>query len=237
MRVLVSGGTRGIGRACVEYFAARGDQVAFLYHSRQELAEELSRSSGALAFRADVGDPEAVRSALSSVIEFFGGLDAVVNNAGISQIKLFTDLSDEDWQRMLGTNLSGAFHVTREAVKPMIAQKFGRVIFIGSMWGKTGASCEVHYSATKAGLRGMTQALAKELGLSGITVNCVEPGVILTDMNRELDEETMEELREATPVGRLGTPEEVAALVGFLCSEEAGFITGQTIGIDGGFAV
>ena len=237
MRVLVSGGTRGIGRACVEYFAAKGDQVAFLYHSRQDLAEELSRSCGALAFRADVGDPEAVRSALSSVIEFFGGLDAVVNNAGISQIKLFTDLSDEDWQRMLGTNLSGAFHVTREAVKPMIAQKFGRVIFIGSMWGKTGASCEVHYSATKAGLRGMTQALAKELGLSGITVNCVEPGVILTDMNRELDEETMEELREATPVGRLGTPEEVAVLVGFLCSEEAGFITGQTIGIDGGFAV
>ena len=237
MRVLVSGGTRGIGRACVEYFAAKGHRVAFLYHSRQDLAEELSRSSGALAFRADVGDPEAVRSALSSVIDFFGGLDVVVNNAGISQIKLFTDLSDEDWQRMLGTNLSGAFHVTREAVKPMIARKFGRVIFIGSMWGKTGASCEVHYSATKAGLRGMTQALAKELGLSGITVNCVEPGVILTDMNRELDEETMEELREATPVGRLGTPEEVAALVGFLCSEEAGFITGQAIGIDGGFAV
>ena len=211
--------------------------MAFLYHSRQDLAEELSRSSGALAFRADVGDPEAVRRAVCSAIDFFGGLDAVVNNAGISQIKLFTDLTDTDWQRMLGTNLSGAFHVTREAVKPMISQKFGRVIFIGSMWGKTGASCEVHYSATKAGLRGMTHSLAKELGLSGITVNCVEPGVILTDMNGELDEETLRALKEETPVGRLGTPEEVAALVGFLCSEEAGFITGQTIGIDGGFAI
>ena len=237
MRVLISGGTRGIGRACVEYFAARGDRVAFLYRNRQDLAEELSRASGALAFRADVGDPEAVRRAVSSVTELFGGLDAVISNAGISQIKLFTDLTDADWQQMLGTNLSGAFHLAREAVKPMIQQKFGRVVFIGSMWGKTGASCEVHYSATKAGLRGMTHSLAKELGLSGITVNCVEPGVILTDMNGELDEETLQALKEETPVGRLGTPEEVAALVGYLCSKEAGFITGQTIGIDGGYAV
>lgn len=237
MRVLVTGGTRGIGRACVEYFVARGDRVAFLYHCRQDLAEELSRRTGALCFCADVAEPEAVRRAMSAVVDFFGGIDVLINNAGISQIKLFTDLTDEDWRNMIDTNLSGAFYVTREAIKPMISQKFGRIVFVGSMWGKVGASCEVHYSATKAALRGMTKALAKEVGPSGITVNCVEPGVILTDMNRELGEEILKELREETPIGRLGTPQEVAALIGFLASEDAGFITGQAMGIDGGYAL
>ena len=130
MRVLVSGGTRGIGRACVEYFTARGDQVAFLYRQNRDLAEELSRRTGALGFCADVGDPDSVRVVLSSAIAALGGLDAVINNAGVAQIKLFTDLTDTDWQRMVNTNLSGAFYVTREAVRPMIAQKHGRVIFI-----------------------------------------------------------------------------------------------------------
>ena len=138
---------------------------------------------------------------------------------------------------MLNTNLSGAFYLSREAAKQMIAQKSGRILNIGSMWGKVGASCEVHYSAAKAGLRGMTMALAKELGPSGITVNCIEPGVIETDMNRMLDDDTKRGLCEETPLCRMGKPEEVAALASFLSSDDASFITGQCIGIDGGFAI
>ena len=155
----------------------------------------------------------------------------------ISQIKLFTDITNDDWDDMVSTNMSGVFYATRAAVPYMVSQKFGRIIQVGSMWGKTGASCEVHYSATKAALRGMTMALAKELGPSGITVNAVEPGVIATEMNAALDEETLNSLKDETPLGRLGKPEEVAELVLFLASDAASFITGQIIGIDGGFAV
>ena len=161
----------------------------------------------------------------------------LVNNAGIAQIKMFCDITDEDLANMLNTNLSSAFYVTRAALPSMVSQKWGRIINIGSMWGKVGASCEVHYSASKAGLRGMTMALAKELGPSNITVNAVEPGVIATDMNASLDQETLRELCDGTPLCRIGKPEDVANLVGFLASEEASFITGQIIGVDGGFAV
>ena len=161
----------------------------------------------------------------------------LVNNAGISQIKLFSDITDEDWRKMIDTNLSGAFYTSREASRVMVSQHSGRIINIGSMWGKVGASCEVHYSASKAGLRGLTMALAKELGPSGITVNCIEPGVIDTEMNAALDEATHQELRESTPLCRIGKAEEVAAVVRFLASEEASFITGQILGVDGGFAI
>lgn len=239
MNVLVTGGSRGIGASCVKKFAARGDRVAFLYHTASaEIVEKLERETGAVGFCADVGDADAVREAVQTVADHFAGrIDVLVNNAGIAQIKLFTDLTDADWRRMIATNLDGAFYVSREVSRLMIRAQYGRIVNVGSMWGKCGASCEVHYSAAKAGLRGLTMALAKELGPSRITVNCVEPGVIETEMNAALDEETKQALCDETPLCRLGAPEEVADAILFLASDQAGFITGQTLGVDGGFAI
>lgn len=236
-KVLVTGGSRGIGRACVEYFSKCGYEVAFIYSSNDLAAKEVESSCGALAIKADISSSKDAESAVSYAIDKMGGIDILINNAGISQIKLFTDVTDDDWEKMLSVNLSGAFYITRAAVKGMISGKFGRIINIGSMWGKCGASCEVHYSAVKSGIRGMTMALAKELGPSGITVNCIEPGVIDTDMNAELDDNALTELCDETPLGRIGRPEEVAYLAEFLASDKASFITGQCIGIDGGFAI
>ena len=177
------------------------------------------------------------KKAAELCIEQLGGIDILINNAGIAQIKLFDTLTDEDWRRMIDTNLSGAFYVTRAAVKEMLKNHSGRIINIGSMWGKCGASCEVHYSASKAGLRGFTASLAKELGPSGITVNCIEPGVIATEMNAALDEETVSALCEETPVCRMGTPEDVVNAVDFFASDASSFITGQVLGVDGGYAI
>ena len=171
------------------------------------------------------------------MFDMVGGVDILVNNAGVSQIKLLSDITDADWQTVLGTNLSGAFYLCREVSRYMISQKYGRIVNVGSMWGKVGASCEVHYSASKAGLRGMTMALAKELGPSGITVNCVEPGVIETDMNAVLDDDTKRQLCDETPLCRMGSADEVAHAIAFLASDNAAFITGQILGVDWGFAV
>ncbi len=237
MRILVTGGSRGIGRACVERFMADGHEVAFIYRTDEASARSLAEVCGALAIQADISDSASADKAMDTAICAFGGIDVLVNNAGIADFCLFQNITDESWRRMLDTNLSGAFYAARSASKCMISNKFGRIINVGSMWGKTGAACEVHYSAAKAGLRGMTMALAKELGPSGITVNCVEPGVIDTDMNAHLTHEDMLSLCEQTPLGRIGTPDEVADLIAFLASDKAAFITGQIIGIDGGFAV
>ena len=237
MKVLISGGSRGIGRALVEGFTKNGDSVAFIYKSSHDEARALSDSTGAIAICADVSDPTSVKIAAEEAISALGGIDVLINNAGISQFKLFTDISDEDWQSMINTNLSSAFYLTRSVLPYMISQKSGRIINIGSMWGKIGASCEVHYSAAKAGLRGMTLALAKEVAPSGITVNAIEPGVIKTDMNASLSDEAIAELCEQTPLGRIGYPDDISALARFLASDEASFITGQIIGVDGGFAI
>ena len=236
-RVLISGGSRGIGAATVRHFAEHGDKVAFIYHNADEKAREIADSTGSFPIKADVSDAQSAKSAFSEAIEYLGGIDVLVNCAGIAGFSLFTDVSDGEWRRMLDTNLTSAFTLSREAAKLMISQKSGNIINVGSVWGRMGASCEVHYSASKAGLRGLTQALAKELGPSGITVNCVEPGVIDTDMNSMLDETAMKELADATPLCRIGKTEEVAAVIGFLASDGASFITGACVPVDGGFPV
>ena len=237
MKVLITGGSRGIGAACVRRFAQRGDEVVFFYRNSDAAAEALARECGAKPMRVDVSDPDAVREAVAGAAEELGGIDVLVNNAGVAQIKLLSDITDADWQRMLGTNLSGAFYLCREVSRYMIGQQYGRIVNVGSMWGKVGASCEVHYSASKAGLRGLTMALAKELGPSNITVNCVEPGVIETEMNASLDEDTKKQLCDETPMCRMGSADDVARAVAFLASDDAAFITGQILGVDGGFAV
>ena len=234
-KVIVTGGSRGIGAAIVRKFAENGDRVAFIYRNSDDAAKKLEEETGAFFIKADVSYPESAENAILQSIECLGGVDVLVNCAGISQIKLFTDITDGDWKKMLDTNLSGAFYASRSVASEMIKNHYGRIINIGSMWGKVGASCEVHYSAAKAGLRGFTMSLAKELGPSGITVNCIEPGVIDTDMNSELDETVKKELIDSTPICRIGTPEDVANAVFFIASDEAAFITAQCIGVDGGF--
>lgn len=237
MKVLITGGTRGIGRACVEAFRDQGHDVVFLYMQSEDAATELQSRTGAIGIKCDIRSSDEVSRALQCAADRLGEIDVLINNAGVSSFGFFDSISDEEWARIIDTNLTGAFYVSRAVSRLMISQKHGKIINIGSMWGKVGAAMEVHYSASKAGLRGMTLALAKELGPSGITVNCIEPGVIRTEMNAVLNDEALDVLAEQTPLGRLGEPSEVASLALFLASDAASFITGQCIGIDGGFAI
>lgn len=235
--VLITGGSRGIGRACVEKFVREGYTVSFIYNNSDSAATELCAVTGAYPIKADISDPCEAKRAVSLALAEMGSVDILVNNAGISLIKLFTETTDEDYYSIMNTNFGGTFFVTREVSKNMIANHFGRIVNIGSMWGKVGASCEVAYSASKSAVEGFTKALAKELGPSGITVNCVEPGVINTEMNSELDEATLTELCNETPVGKIGDAQELAGFIFFIATEKSGFLTGQIIGFDGGFAI
>lgn len=231
--VLVTGGTGAIGAAIAGEFS-RTDDVIFTYNSGGEKARALKEKLGCGCVRMDISDRASVNAAVSEVLKSYGHIDVLVNNAGISQIKLFGDITDDDWARMMSVNLTGCFNVTQEVLKSMISRKSGAIVNISSVWGVHGASCEVHYSAAKAGVIGMTKALAKEVGLSGVTVNCIAPGVIDSPMNSaHLSAEELSELAEQTPVGRLGRPDEVAKAVRALAENR--FITGQILGVDGGF--
>lgn len=239
---LVTGASRGIGKETARLLAHRGYHVAVHYNASREEAEALCaslRAEGCTAspFQADIADPAQVRRMAQDVLSVYHRVDLLVNNAGVAAQQLFTDVTDADWARMVGVNLSGAFYVTRAFLPGMISRRSGCVLFVSSMWGQVGASCEVCYSACKAGLIGMTKALAKEAGPSGVRVNCIAPGVIDTDMNARLDANTLDALAQETPLCRLGTPQDVARAVAFLGGEEAAFITGQVLGVNGGFVV
>ncbi|WP_186565866.1 elongation factor P 5-aminopentanone reductase [Lawsonibacter celer] len=235
--VLITGASRGIGAAAAQLFANRGYRVAVNYHRSRREAEALAGELGGIAVQADVSDAAQVQKMVDNVLEKFCQLDILVCNAGIAQQKLFGDLTDADWRHMFGVNVDGMFYTIRAVLPHFIHNKAGRIITVSSMWGQVGASCEVAYSASKAAVIGLTRALAKELGPSGITVNCVAPGVIATEMNAHLDASALETLREETPLGAIGTPRDAAESICFLASEAAQFITGQVIAPNGGLVI
>ncbi len=236
----VTGGSRGIGRAIVRRLAAEGCAVGINYlQSEKEakaLAAEICGQGGcAVAVQADVADGAAAAAAIRRVEEAFGPVEVLVNNAGIAHNHLFQDTSEELWNRMLAVHAGGAFHTIQAVLPHMLHEKEGCIVNISSIWGLRGAACEVAYAASKAAVIGLTRSLAMELAPSHIRVNCVAPGVIETDMVRTLGAETLAKLVEQTPAGRLGRPEDVAKAVAFLVREDADFITGQVLTVDGGF--
>lgn len=239
---LVTGASRGIGREIAFRLAKEGYAVILHYNRNESRARELTDEIHGLkvpvlAVKADFAIPGDIQKMFKTIFTQFSGIDVLVNNAAVAEQKLFTDLTESDWQRMFDINVKSAFLCAKESIPSMIRKQHGRIINLSSIWGVAGASCEVHYSASKAALIGFTKALAKELGPSGITVNCVAPGVIDTDMNRQLPAETLSALAQEAPLGRLGTPEDVAHTVLFLASEQAGFITGQVISPNGGIVI
>lgn len=239
---LVTGASRGIGREIALELARSGISVAVNYYSSDEKAKELlleiqSLNQNAQIYKADVSNDYEVSEMVHKIQSELGDIDIVVNNAGISQIGLFTDMTSSERDRMIRVNLIGAMNVAKAVLPSMIHYKRGSIINISSMWGEVGASCEVVYSAAKAGLIGFTKALAKEVGPSGIRVNCVSPGVIDTDMNSELSEADMNELINDIPLNRIGTPSDIAKAVKFLVSDKAAYITGQVLSVNGGMII
>lgn len=235
--VLITGGSRGIGRACVEKFASNGWNTAFIYKSSDAKAQELADKFNALPIKCDVSDSNSVNEAVSAVVERFGRIDALVNNAGISYSGLLQKMSDKDWDNVINTNLTSAFYTTRSVIPYMISQEDGIIVNMSSMWGVTGASCEVAYSASKAGIIGFTKALAKELAPSQIRVNAVAPGAIATDMLNEYTEEDLNAIASETPLGAIGKTENIADAVYFLANDSAQFITGEVLNVNGGFVI
>lgn len=239
---VVTGASRGIGRAVAVALAKQGCRVAVCWHTCQQQAQQVCseimlEGGTAAAFQVQVEDEASVGALFDAVGDVLGAPDILVNNAGIALQKLFTDVTAAEWDAMMAVHVRGAFLCCKAALPHMIRRKWGRIINISSMWGQTGASCEVPYSAAKAALIGLTKALAKEEGPSGITVNCVAPGVVETDMMAGFFREDKAILCEETPLCRLGTPQDIAAAVAFLASEEAAFITGQVLAVNGGFVI
>lgn len=239
---LITGGSRGIGAACVRLFARSGYAVVFLANrsadKAQALMDELRAEGLDVAFRlCDVSDGTQVAAVIADILRSYKRIDALVNCAGVSHIGLFTDMTDAEWDALFAVNVRSVFSVTKAVLPGMISRQTGAVVNVSSMWGEVGASCEVAYSATKAAIIGMTKALAKEVGPSGVRVNCVTPGVIDTDMNAQLTEDDRAALAEETPLGRIGAAEEVAQTILYLCGEGAAFITGQVLGVSGGLVI
>ncbi len=240
--VLITGGSRGIGRACVEAFARQGCAVVFFCRTRADLAASLAetlRSEGCDVdwYQCDVSVKAQVDAAVADLLHRYHRVDVLVNNAAVSQFGLFTEMAEADWDTMFAVNVKGAALCSQAVLPGMISRQSGSIVCVSSMWGQTGASCEVCYSATKAAIIGFTKALAQEAGPSGIRVNCVAPGFIDTDMNASLDDSVRASFAGETPLGRLGTPEDVARAVTFLAGDDARFITGQVIGVNGGYVV
>ena len=236
---LISGASGGIGSACARALGQRGDCVAVHYHRNKDAAEavvaSLINAGGyAKAYGADLTVAEEIKAMHHAIVSDLGEVDILVNNAGISEFALFQNISEEMWDMMTDTNLKSAYMLSRELLPSMITRKNGCIVNIASMWGQVGASCEVHYSASKGGLIAMTKALAKEVGPSAIRVNCVAPGAIKTAMLNNLTESDLEAIRDETPLGRLGEPEDVANAVLFLTDSSSSFITGQVLGVNGG---
>lgn len=235
---LVTGASGGIGAEIARCLHRDGYQVLLHYnHSEEKICALSAALDNAPSFKADFEKPEDISRMFSDINERFGGVDVLVNNAGLALYGLFTDVAPEDWRRLFTVNVEGTYNCCRHAIPHMVHEKSGRIINTSSIWGICGASCEAAYSSAKAAIIGLTKALAKELGPSGINVNCVAPGVIATEMLSNLSPSDLEALREETPLGRLGTPHDVAELVSFLASDKASFITGQVISPNGGFVI
>lgn len=237
--VFITGASRGIGRACALKFAENGYNIAANYFSNDEMAKSLVSKVEKFGvkcevYKFDVADENAAGEAVFKAIEAFGKVDVLINNAGIALQKLFNEVTSDECDRLFSVNTKGAINMAKLVSRHMIKNHSGKIINISSMWGSIGGSMEVHYSAAKAALIGLTKALSKELGPSGIHVNCITPGYIDTDMNKHHSEETVKAIIESTSLMRVGTGEDVANLALFLASDEAGFITGQVIGVDGG---
>ena len=232
--VLVTGGSSGIGEQLVRELVEIGYRVYFTYYTGKERAEKIARETGAIPKYLNLLDRDSI-DALANEVK---NVDILINNAGRAEIKLFTLVSENDYDDMMGVNLKGAFLLTQKIVPNMISKKWGRIVNVSSMWGITGGSCEVHYSASKAGMIGFTKALAKELGLSGITVNCVAPGLIETPMSDILDDETKHSfVSEELVIPRIGNPHDVTHAIKYFISEDASYVTGQVLAVDGGYTV
>ena len=236
MNALVTGASRGIGAAIAGELAKNGFRVFVNYNKSEKEAVSLAEKIGGIAIKCDVSKSDEVAEMIR-ITKKYGGIDVLVNNAGISQIKMLQDTTEEDYDEIFDVNMKSVYLVTRAVIPDMVNKKYGKILNISSMWGITGASCEVCYSASKAAVIGFTKALAKELGPSNINVNCIAPGVIDTDMNKSLDEDTRAALAAETPLMKIGTVNDVAKTAAFLVSDDASFITGQVLSVDGGMTI